>query len=212
MSVAFFSVRLATHHRPVNVKLPGVLRHLTLLYIYIYWLICGTLHLVEFAAWYLQNKLLCCVSLALKMAQKKLCPRTPKKKKKSSGHGGRPPAILTATAPMNFPQGPVGQVTQNTSRTDSHHHNQKLNQWVVQKMKNALEEWHYWEDAYCLTYWFGCCPWRLPSSCFEDFTAALGDFLVACFGDFTAALGDFPVALPLAFGDFTLPLDSDDSM
>ena len=33
---------------------------------------------------------------------------------------------------------------------------QKLNQWVVQKMKNALEEWHYWEDAYCLTYRFGC--------------------------------------------------------
>ena len=49
-------------------------------------------------------------------------------------------------------------------------------------------------------------------ACFGDFTAALGDFLVACFGDFTAALGDFPVALPFAFRDFTLPLDSDDSM
>ena len=47
--------------------------------------------------------------------------------------------------------------------TGSHHHNQKLNQWVVQKMKNALEEWRYWEDAYHLTYRFGCCPWRLPS-------------------------------------------------
>ena len=134
-----------------------------LLYIYIYWLICGTLRLVEFATWYLQNRLLCCVSLALKMAQKKLCPRTAKKKKKSSGHGGHPPAIPTGTAPPNLPQAPVGQVTQNTLGTDSHHHNQKLNQWVVQKMKNALEEWHYWEDAYRLTYWFGCCPWRLPS-------------------------------------------------
>ena len=118
---------------------------------------------MEFAAWYLQNRLLCCVSLALKMARKKLCPRTPKKKKKSSGHGSHPPAILTAAAPPNLPQGPVGQATQNTSRTDSHHHNQKLNQWVVQKMKNALEEWRYWEDAYRLTYRFGCCPWRLPS-------------------------------------------------
>ena len=43
--------------------------------------------------------LLCCVLLALKMARKKLCPRTPKKKKKSSCHGGRPPAIPTAAAP-----------------------------------------------------------------------------------------------------------------
>ena len=135
-----------------------------LLYIYIYRLICGTLRLVEFAAWYLQNRLLCCVSLALKMARKKLCPRTAKKKKKSSGCGGCPPAIPTGAAPPNLPQAPVAQVTQNTSGTDSHHCNQKLNQWVVQKeMKNALEEWRYWEDAYRLTYRFGCCPWRLPS-------------------------------------------------
>ena len=136
---------------------------MTLLYIYIYRLICGTLCLVEFTSWYLQNRLLFCVPLALKMAQKKLCPRTPKKKKKSSGCGSCPPAILTAAAPQNLPQGPVEQVTQNTSGTNSHHCNQKLNQWVVQKMKNALEEWHYWEDAYHLTYQFGCCPLRLPS-------------------------------------------------
>ena len=155
--------RLATHHRPGNVKLPGALRHLTLLYIYIYQLIFGTLCLVEFAAWYLQNRLLCRVSLALKMAQKKLCPRTPKKKKKSSSRGSHPPAILTATAPLNLQQGPVGQVTQNTSGTGSHHCNQKLNQWDVQKMKNALEELCYWEDAYRLTYRFGCCPLRLTS-------------------------------------------------
>ena len=90
--------------------------------------------------------LLCCVSLALKMAWKKLCPRTPKKKKKSSSRCSHPPAIPTAAAPPNLPQGPVGQATQNTSGTGSHHHNQKLNQWDVKRMKNALEEWHYWEE------------------------------------------------------------------
>ena len=89
--------------------------------------------------------LLCCVSLALKMAQKKLCPGTPKKKKKSSSHGSSPPAIPTGAAPLNLPQAPVGQVTQNTSGTGSHHHDQKLNQWDVERMKNALEEWHYSE-------------------------------------------------------------------
>ena len=53
----------------------------------------------------------------------------------------------------------------------------------------------------------------LVAIAFEDFTAAIGDILVAiASGDFTAALGDFPVALPLAFGDFTpLQLDSNDS-
>ena len=91
--------------------------------------------------------LLCCVSLALKMAQKKLCPGTPKKKQKSPGHGSRPPAIPTGTAPPNLPQGPVGQVTQNTLGTSSHHCNQKLNQWDVERMKNALEEWRYWEEC-----------------------------------------------------------------
>ena len=147
------------------------------------------------------------------MARKKMCPRTPKKEKKSSSCGGCPPAIPTGAAPPNLPQAPVGQATQNTSGTDSHHRNQKLNQWVVQKMKNALEEWHYWEDAYRLKYTsLAVALGDFLVACFGDFTAALGDFLVACFGDFTAALGDFPVALPLAFGDFTLPLDSDDSM
>ena len=91
--------------------------------------------------------LLCCVSLALKMARKKMCPKTLKKKKKSSGHGSRPPAIPTGTAPPNLPQAPVGQVTQNTLGTSSHHRNQKLNQWDVKRMKNALEELHYWEDC-----------------------------------------------------------------
>ena len=84
------------------------------------------------------------------MARKKLCPGTAKKKKKSSDHGSRPPAIPIGAAPPNLPQAPVGQVTQNTLGTDSQCHNQKLNHWVVQKMKNALEEWHYWEDIYCL--------------------------------------------------------------
>ena len=41
----------------------------------------------------------------------------------------------------------MGQATQKTSRTGSHHRNQKLNQWDVERMKNALEEWHYWEDC-----------------------------------------------------------------
>ena len=108
-------------------------------------LCCVSLCLVKFAAWYLQNRL-CCLSLALKMAQKKLCPGTPKKKKKSPCHGGCPPAIPTVTAPSNLPQCPVMQLTQNTSGTGSHHHNQKLNQWDVERMKNALEEWCYWED------------------------------------------------------------------
>ena len=89
---------------------------------------------------------LCCVSLALKMARKKMCPGTPKKKKKTPSRGGRPPAIPTATVPPNLPQGPVSQPTQNTSRTGSHHCNQKLNQWDVDKMKTALEEWRYWEE------------------------------------------------------------------
>ena len=89
---------------------------------------------------------LCCVSLALKMARKKLCPGTPKKKKKTPSHGGRPPAIPIAAVPPNLPQGPVAQPTQNTSGTDSHHRNQKLNQWDVDKMKTALEEWRYWEE------------------------------------------------------------------
>ena len=89
---------------------------------------------------------LCCVSLALKMAQKKLCLATPKKKKKTPSCGGRPPAIPTTAAPPNLPQGPVAQATQNTSGTGSHHRNQKVNQWDVERMKNALEEWHYWED------------------------------------------------------------------
>ena len=66
--------------------------------------------------------LLCCVSLALKMARKKMCPGTPKKiKKKASGHGGHPPAIPTGAAPPNLPQAPVGQATQNTLGTSSHH-------------------------------------------------------------------------------------------
>ena len=76
-----------------------------------------------------------------------MCPKTLKKKKKSSGHGSRPPAIPTGTAPPNLPQAPVGQVTQNTLGTGSHHRNQKLNQWDVKRMKNALEELHYWEDC-----------------------------------------------------------------
>ena len=80
------------------------------------------------------------------MAQKKLYPGTPKKKKKSSSRDSPPPAIPTGTAPSNLPQGPVGQVTQNTAGTSSHHCNQRLNQWDVERMKNALEEWHYWED------------------------------------------------------------------
>ena len=42
-------------------------------------------------------------------------------RKKSSGHGGHPPAIPTGAAPLNLPQAPVGQATQNTSGTDSHH-------------------------------------------------------------------------------------------
>ena len=71
---------------------------------------------------------LCCVSLALKMAQKKLCPGTPKKKKKTPSHGGHPPAILTAAAPPNLPQSPVVQPIQNTSGISSHHCNRKLNQ------------------------------------------------------------------------------------
>ena len=96
-------------------------------------------------------------------------------------------------------------------------------------MENALEEWRYWEDAYHLTYRFGCCTWRLPScllwglhSCPWRLPSCLLWGLHSCpwrlssclLWDFTAALGDFPVALPLAFGDFTLdlPLDSDDSM
>ena len=49
---------------------------------------------------------LCCVLLALKMARKKLCPVTPKKKKKTPSQGGHPPAIPTATALSNLPQGP----------------------------------------------------------------------------------------------------------
>ena len=89
---------------------------------------------------------LCCVSLALKMARKKMCPGTPKKKKKSPHRGGRPPAIPTAAPPPNLPQGPVAQPTQNTSGTGSHHRNQKLNQWDVERMKNALQEWRYWEE------------------------------------------------------------------
>ena len=64
---------------------------------------------------------LCCVSFALKMAQKKLCLGTPKKKKKRPSCGGCPPAIPTAAAPPNLPQGPVVQQTQNTSRMGSHH-------------------------------------------------------------------------------------------
>ena len=89
---------------------------------------------------------LSCVSLTLKMAQKKLCPATPKKKMKTPSRGGHPPAILTTAAPPNLPQGPVAQLTQNTSGTGSAHRNQKLNQWDVEMMKNVLEEWHYWED------------------------------------------------------------------
>ena len=64
---------------------------------------------------------LCCVSLALKMPRKKMCPGTLKKKKKTPSRGGRPPAIPTAAVPPNLPQGPVLQPTQNTSRTGSHH-------------------------------------------------------------------------------------------
>ena len=108
-------------------------------------LCCVSLCLIKFAAWYLQNRL-CCVSLALKMARKKMCLGTPKKKKKSPCCGGRPPGILTAAAPPNLPQGPVVQPTRNTSGTGSHHCNQKLNQWDVERMKCALEEWCYWED------------------------------------------------------------------
>ena len=41
--------------------------------------------------------------------------------------------------------------TRNECPTDTEyiwnwHRNQKLNQWDVEKMKNALEEWCYWED------------------------------------------------------------------
>ena len=57
-----------------------------------------------------------------------------------------PRAIPTAAPPPNLPQAPVAQPTQNTSGTGSNHCNQKLNQWDVQRMKNSLEEWRYWEE------------------------------------------------------------------
>ena len=67
-------------------------------------------------------------------------------------------------------------------------------------MKNTLEEWHYWEDTYCLTYRFGCCPWRLPSCLLWGLHSCpwrLSSCLAHGLWDFT----------PL-----DLPLDSDDSM
>ena len=76
---------------------------------------------------------------------KETVPRNSEKEKEVIGCGGCPPAIPTGTAPPNLPQAPVGQATQNTSGTGSHHRNQKLNQWDVKRIKNALEEWHYWE-------------------------------------------------------------------
>ena len=61
----------------------------------------------------------------------------------------------------------------------------------MQHMKEALEEWRYWEDAIA---------WH----------TTLAVSVALAFGDFTVTLGDFLIAL--AFGDFTpLPLDSDDS-
>ena len=48
--------------------------------------------------------------------------------------------------PPHLPQGMNVQQIQNTAGTDSHHRNQKLNQWDVDRMKNVLEEWCYWKD------------------------------------------------------------------
>ena len=78
---------------------------------------------------------------------KETVPQNSKKKKKTPSHGSHPPAIPIAAAPPNLPQGSVVQPTQNISGTGSHHCNQKLNQWDVERMKNALKEWHYWEDC-----------------------------------------------------------------
>ena len=112
INVSFVHFLAADSFRPfilcVSVDLPPPF------YVCSFRLCCVSLCLVKFAAWYLQNRL-CCVSLALKMAQKKLCPGTPKNKKKSPCHGGCPPAIPEVTAPPNLPQGPVTQSTQNTS-------------------------------------------------------------------------------------------------
>ena len=74
------------------------------------------------------------------MAQKKLCPGTLKKKKMTPGRDSHPPAILTAALPLHLQEGMNVQMTQNTAGTSSHHCNQKLNQWDVDRMKNALEE------------------------------------------------------------------------
>ena len=71
---------------------------------------------------------LCCVSLALKMAQKKMCPGTPKKKRSHLVMAVALQQFRQLHLHPNLPQGPVAQPTQNTSRTGSHHRNQKLNQ------------------------------------------------------------------------------------
>ena len=88
---------------------------------------------------------LCCVSLALKMARKKLCPATPKKKKS-------PPRRRTAGRgqPTRTPSNPPGQAVQpihsSTAGTGSHHKDQKLNQWDPADMKAALIEFHFYEE------------------------------------------------------------------
>ena len=75
-----------------------------------------------------------------------MCPGTPIMKNNSPGNGSPPPVIPTAADPTNLPQGPVRQSTQNTLGTGSHHRNQKLIQWDDENIKNALQEWCYWEE------------------------------------------------------------------
>ena len=54
---------------------------------------------------------------------------------------------VVAVTLQQFQQAQLHRTCHNTLGTGSHHCNQKLNQWDVKRIKNALEEWHYWEEC-----------------------------------------------------------------
>ena len=86
-----------------------------------------------------------CVSLAFKMARKKLCPDTPKSKKKSPRRR-TPTGNPTNRQPPPPPPTPAQLTHSPTEGTGSHHQGQKLNLWDPAKMKAALDEWKYYEE------------------------------------------------------------------
>ena len=94
------------------------------------------------------NALSLCVSLALKMGWKPLCPNSPgsSKGKQKNGKGGKdddaapPPPIQPA------PQAEHLWTPSDTKGTGTSHKNQQIGQWSPESMRKALVEFDFYEE------------------------------------------------------------------